>query len=104
MKTPKSKTSYKKYLRHAYINSLQLNPVTEEEIKKKNSEKEVIGPHSTSTHVLKELNNLFQYLSSSLKIFFTRQKFFQSSVKSHMLHQSSKKVLRKQCIPDYISF
>ena len=32
MKTPKSKTSYKQYLRHAYINSLQLNPVTEEEI------------------------------------------------------------------------
>ena len=56
MKTPKSKTSYKQYLRHAYINSLQLNPVTEEEIIiiKKNSEKEVIGPHSTSTHILKE--------------------------------------------------
>ena len=51
MKTPKSKTSYKQYLRHAYINSLQLNPVTEEEIKKTT---EVIGPHSTSTHILKE--------------------------------------------------
>ena len=37
MKTPKSKTSYKQYLRHAYVNSLQLNPVTEEEIKKKTS-------------------------------------------------------------------
>ena len=42
MKTPKSKTSYKQYLRHAYINSLQLNPVTEEEIKKKPVKKKLL--------------------------------------------------------------
>ena len=101
MKTPKSKTSYKQYLRHAYINSLQLNPVTEEEIKKN---QKLLDHTAHQPIFLKNLNNLFQYLSSSLKIFFTWQKFFQSSVKLHMLHQSSKKVLRKQCVPDYISF
>ena len=33
-KTPKSKANHKQYLRYANINSVQLNPVTEEEIKK----------------------------------------------------------------------
>ena len=66
VKTPKSKTNHRQYLRHANMNSLLLNPVTEEKVEQvfnSLSEKKAVGPHSIPTHILKEFKNLFQYLS-----------------------------------------
>lgn len=57
MKTPKSKTNYKQYLRNATINFLQLHPVTDEEIGKVSNsfrEKKGYAPHSIPTSILKE--------------------------------------------------
>ena len=56
MKTPKSKISYKQYLRHATTNSLELNPMTEEEIGKvikSLRENKAVALHSIPTHTLK---------------------------------------------------